>query len=373
MPTGARGRDAPLAAGVAALKGRGTAWAIEHRFMRHSTEAFDDGWDTQQQTADEQRVAPATQIIEEHARSILAGNDSPDIPFELSINPYRGCEHGCIYCFARPTHSYLNLSPGRDFETRIIAKVNAAERLREAFARPGYTPKLLNVGSATDAYQPIERKLRITRSVIEVLAECRHAFSLVTKSSGVERDLDLIAPLAAERLVAVYVSLTTLDAPLARIMEPRAASPQRRLRTIETLARAGVPVGVSVSPIIPFINEPELERILEAAAGAGASAAFGIALRLPWEVDPLFQQWLGQHFPDRAARVMARVRDLHGGRDYDSRFGTRMSGQGVWAELLAQRLRKAAARCGLDRQRIELDLGRFRRPLPADRQADLFG
>ena len=258
MPEGgADEREARLPMRIAPpLKGRGTAWAIEHRFTSRHHEDFDDGWGSLEQGADELAVAPGTQIIEERVKSILAANESPDIDFDLSINPYRGCEHGCIYCFARPTHSYLNLSPGLDFETRIIAKVNAAERLREAFARPSYAPKLLNIGSATDAYQPVERRLRITRSVIEVLAECAHPFSLVTKSSGVERDLDLIAPMAAGRLAAVYVSLTTLDGALARIMEPRAAAPHRRLRTIETLAKAGVPVGVSVSPMIPFINEP---------------------------------------------------------------------------------------------------------------------
>ncbi len=359
----------------APVKGRGTVWAIEHRFTRHAHESYDDGWGTLEQAAQEEQLAPATHVIEENVRSIVASNDSPDIHFDLSINPYRGCEHGCIYCFARPTHSYLNMSPGLDFETRIIAKVNAAQRLRETFAAKAYQPKLLNIGAATDAYQPIERKLGITRSVIEVLAECRHPFSLVTKSSGVERDLDLIAPMAADRLAAVYVSVTSLDPALARILEPRAAAPHRRLKTIETLARAGVPVGVSVSPIIPFINEPEIERILEAASDAGASAAFGIVLRLPWEVNPLFQQWLTEHFPDRAARVMARVREMRGGRDYDAKWGTRMRGEGVWADLLAQRLAKAFRRFGLNRERIELDLTRFRRPALAadDGQRDLFG
>jgi len=357
-----------------AVKGRGTVWAIASRYTRLGGEAFDDGWGTLDQAAHEEHLAPATQVIEEHARSILARNDSPDISFDLSINPYRGCEHGCIYCFARPTHSYLDLSPGLDFETRIVAKVNAAQRLREAFAAPSYRPMSLNLGSATDAYQPAERRLRITRSVIEVLAECRHAFSLVTKSSGVERDLDLLAPMAAQRLAAVYVSVTTLDPDLARILEPRAASPQRRLRTVEALAAAGVPVGVSVSPVIPFINEPELERILEAAARAGARSAFSVVLRLPWEVNPLFQQWLQQHFPDRAGRVLARVRDMRGGRDYDARFGTRMTGEGVWAQLLRQRFDKAAARLGLNRERVELDLGAFRKPRRRsdDGQAELF-
>ena len=355
-------------------KGRGTIWAIEHRFSQRGAESFDDGWGTLEQCASEEHLPPETKVIEERVKSILSSNDSPDLSFELCINPYRGCEHGCVYCFARPTHSYLNLSPGLDFETRIIAKVNAAERLREAFASRAYEASSLNIGSATDAYQPVERRLGITRSVIEVLAECAHPFSLVTKSSGVERDLDLIAPMAARGLAAVYVSLTSLDPALARILEPRAAAPHRRLRTIEALARAGVPVGVSISPVIPFINEPEIERILEAAAAAGASSAFGIVLRLPWEVNPIFQRWLEQHFPDRAARVMARIREMRGGRDYDASFGSRMQGEGVWARLLAQRLAKAKARFGLDRARAELDLTQFRKPVPprADGQSDFF-
>ncbi len=243
------------------------------------------------------------------------------------------------------------MSPGLDFETRIIAKVNAAERLRAAFAARAYRPSPINIGSATDAYQPVERKLGITRSVIEVMAECSHPFSLVTKSSGIERDLDLVAPMAARNLVAVYVSVTSLEPALARILEPRAAAPHRRIKTIEALARAGVPVGVSVSPIIPFINEPEIERILEAASAAGATAAFGIVVRLPWEVNPIFQRWLDQHFPDRAARVMARIREMRGGRDYDASFDTRMRGEGIWAELIAQRLAKARKRFGLDGER----------------------
>ena len=355
-------------------KGRGTDWALAHRFVSTRTTDYDDGWGTLDQLALEETLPPATQVIEQTVRTILSRNDSPDISFDLSINPYRGCEHGCIYCFARPTHSYLNLSPGIDFETRIVAKTNAAERLREAVARRGYAPRLLNLGSATDAYQPVERRLRITRRLIEVLFECGHAFSLVTKSSGVERDLDLIASMAARRLAAVYVSITTLDGTLARILEPRAASPQRRLRTIETLAAAGVPVGVSVSPVIPFINEPELEKVLAAAAQAGATRAFSIVLRLPWEVNPLFQDWLARHFPDRAARVMARVREMRGGRDNDPRFGSRMRGEGVWAELLAQRFRKACARLGLDRDRFELDLTQFEPPrLPSGTgQGELF-
>jgi len=355
-----------------AHKGRGTVWAIEHRFASQAHEAFDDGWGTLDQTALEEPLAPETRVIEERVKSILAGNDSPDIGFDLSINPYRGCEHGCIYCYARPTHSYLNLSPGLDFETRIVAKVNAAERLREALCAPGYAPLLLNIGSATDAYQPVERRLRITRSVIEVLAEASHPFSLITKSSLVERDLDVIGPMAARGLAAVYVSITTLDVDLARKLEPRAAAPHRRLRTLKTLAEAGVPVGVSVSPLIPFLNEPELERVLEAARDAGASNAFSIVLRLPWEVNPLFQQWLQQHLPERAARVMARIREMRGGKDNDARFGTRMTGVGTWAQLVRQRFEKACARLGLNRVRHELDLSQFRPPPRDPAQGCLF-
>jgi DNA repair photolyase len=354
------------------MKGRGTDSPLVHRFTTDQREAVDDGWGTLAQQVDEAPLSRDTQVIEERVKTILAGNESPDIAFDLSINPYRGCEHGCIYCYARPTHSYLNLSPGLDFETRIVAKVNAAERLRAAFMARGYEPMRLNIGSVTDAYQPAERRLRITRAVIEVMAEFGHPFSLITKSAGVERDLDLIAPMAARRLAAVYLSITTLDPALARVLEPRAAAPARRLRTIEALARAGVPVGVSVSPVIPFINEPELERILLAARDAGARSAFSIVLRLPWEVNPLFQQWLQRHFPDRAARVMARIRDMRGGRDNDARFGHRMTGQGVWAQLLRQRFDKATARLGMNRERIELDLMQFRRPAANAAQGTLF-
>jgi DNA repair photolyase len=357
------------AAPAPVLKGRGTAWAIAHRFERDAREAIDDGWGTLDQSATQERLAPGTTVVEEHARRILSTNDSPDIEFDVAINPYRGCEHGCIYCFARPTHSYLNLSPGLDFETRIIAKVNAAQRLRETLARPGYEPKHINIGSATDAYQPVERKLGITRAVLEVLAECRHGFALVTKSSGVERDLDLVGEMGRAGMAAVYMSITTLDGELARIMEPRAAAPHRRLRTIEALARAGVPVGISASPMIPFLNEPELERILAAARDAGATSAFCTVLRLPWEVNPLFQQWLETHFPDRAARVMARVRDMRGGKDYDATFGTRMRGSGPWAQMLRDRFNLAVSRLGFSRERQPLDMSQFVPPADTARQA----
>lgn len=351
-------------------KGRGTAWSILHRFDRVQRSGFEDGWGAD--SGAEQGPGEVTEVREELAREILAANDSPDIPFELSVNPYRGCEHGCIYCYARPTHGYLDLSPGLDFETRLVAKVNAAERLRQALSSPSYRPKQLCIGSATDAYQPVERRLRITRGILEVLHEASHPFLLITKSSGVERDLDLIAPMAARQLAAVTVTVTTLEPALARAMEPRAPSPARRLRTVETLARAGVPVGISISPMIPFLNEPELERLLRAGRDAGARAAWMVVLRLPWEVRPLFQDWLERHYPQRSTRVMARIREMRGGRDNDARFESRMTGQGVWADLLRQRFEKACGRLGLARVSPVLDLTQFRRPRADLRQAELF-
>ena len=303
-----------------ALRGRGTASSMAHRFSRDVREVADDGWgytgtlhmpgsvvaERRAEYAEAAQdgeahgwhssglIAPATRVHLETARSALCANDSPDIFFELSVNPYRGCEHGCIYCYARPTHSYLNFSPGLDFETQIVAKHNIAEVLRSELAQPRYVPRLVNIGSATDCYQPVERELKLTRSLIEVMQQARHPFSLITKSSGVERDLDLLAPLAAQRLAAVYVTITTLDPVLARRMEPRAAAPHRRLRTIRALADAGVPVGVSVAPQIPFITE-DMEQVLEAAHEAGARSAFYTVLRLPWELDSLFREWLSVH------------------------------------------------------------------------------
>jgi DNA repair photolyase len=303
-------------------------------------------------------------------KSVLSENDSPDIPFDRSINPYRGCEHGCIYCFARPTHSYLNLSPGLDFETKLIAKRNIAEVLRAELGRRSYRPQNLAIGTATDCYQPIERELRLTRSVIELLQEVRHPFGLVTKSSAVERDLDVIAPMAAQHLAAVYVTITTLDGELARKLEPRAAAPHRRLRTVRTLAEAGVPVGVSVAPQIPFVTE-DMEKVLEAAWEAGARSAFYTVIRLPWEVAPLFKQWLELHYPQRAARIMARIHEMRGGKDYDASFGTRMVGTGLWAELIRQRFEKATHRLGFNRERVALDLSAFRPPGAAG-QGSLF-
>ncbi len=364
------------------LHGRGTGSGMAHRFAREVRVVADDGWD-EPGAADmpgdgHGTAAPATQVHFETARSALCANDSPDISFDQSVNPYRGCEHGCIYCYARPTHSYLNFSPGLDFETRIIAKHNIADVLRTELCQPRYVPRMLNIGSATDCYQPVERELKLTRGVIEVLGEAGHAFSLITKSSGVESDLDLLAPLAARRLAAVYVTITTLDPALARRMEPRAAAPHRRLRTIRTLAEAGIPVGVSVAPQIPFINE-DMEQVLQAAREAGATSAFYTVLRLPWELDALFREWLQVHYPQRAARVMARVQDLHNlsdaqraaGTAYTSDFAQRMKGSGLWADLLRQRFAKACRTLGLNRERHGLDLGQFR-PGSLQGQASLF-
>jgi DNA repair photolyase len=358
---------------LSALKGRGAVSQLAHRFHQDARADFDDGWDTLDLGAMEAagRSPLATTVRMEEARTAINKNDSPDIYFDYSVNPYRGCEHGCIYCYARPTHSYLGLSPGLDFETQIIAKSNIAAVLRQELARRHYVPQLINIGSATDCYQPVERELKLTRSVIELLKEVGHPLSLVTKSSGVERDLDLLVPMARRKLAAVYITITTLDPQLARILEPRAAAPHRRLKTIEKLARAGVPVGVSVAPQIPFINE-DMEQVLDAAWNAGARTAFYTVLRLPWELSPLFREWLAQHYPQRAERVMARVQDMRGGQDYDADFATRMKGQGLWAELIKKRFEAACRKHGFNRARIPLDLGAFVPPSQDVRQAPLF-
>ena len=346
---------------LAALKGRGCATRLAHRFERDTRQPFDDGWATLEEGLAQPREALQTEVIWEDARSIISSNDSPDVYFDRSINPYRGCEHGCIYCYARPTHSYLNMSPGLDFETKIIAKRNIASVLRAEMSKKHYQPRLIAIGTATDCYQPVERELRLTRSVIELMHETRHAFSLVTKSSGVERDLDLIAPMAAQGLVAINVTITTLDAELTRKLEPRAAAPHRRLRVLRTLAEHGVPCGVSLAPQIPFLTE-DMEQVLEAAWDAGARSAFYHVLRLPWEVSPLFRQWLELHYPQRARRIMARIHDMRGGKDYDSDFATRMKGSGPWAELIGQRFQQATRKLGFNRERVNLDSTAFRRP-----------
>ncbi len=351
----------PLPAAV--RKGRGAVSNLQGRYEVNGRERFDDGWEDE---GEDDAPALKTVVTDEYAKSILTRNTSPDIPFNVSLNPYRGCEHGCIYCFARPTHSYLGLSPGLDFESRLFAKVNAAELLRRELARPGYVPENIALGVNTDAYQPCERELKITRRVLEVLYECRHPVGLISKSSLMERDIDLLAPMAEQRLACAAVTLTTLDARIARTLEPRAAAPERRLRTIRTLSEAGIPVSVSVAPIIPFVTEPEIERILEAAFNAGATGAHYVVLRLPHEVNPLFQEWLQAHFPDRAQRVMNRIRDMRGGKDYDSDFSKRMAGEGVWADLIRQRFYKTVERLGMTELRGRfgrLDTSQFRRPL----------
>jgi len=353
---------------ISAIKGRGAASRLAHRFVVDQREACDDGWGTLDRSAEEAPRPSPTTVIDEIARSAISRNASPDVPFSQSLNPYRGCEHGCIYCYARPTHSYLNLPPGLDFETKIIAKRKIADLLRVELAKPGHRPEALGLGTVTDAYQPVERELRLTRALLEVLHEVRHPLAIITKSSGVERDLDLLASMAEQRLASVYVTITTLDPVLARALEPRAAAPHRRLRTIRTLVDAGVPVGVSVSPQIPFINE-DMEQVLAAAREAGADRAFYQVVRLPWEVAPLFREWLQVHHPLRADRVMARIHDLRGGKDYDSDFATRMRGQGLWADLIHQRFEKACRRLGLNRERHVLDGSLFRPPGQAGQMA----
>lgn len=350
-------------------KGRGAASNPENRFAAQRREAADDGWEP----FDDDGQAPPlrTHVTRETAKSILSRNDSPDIPFTFSINPYRGCEHGCVYCYARPSHAYLDLSPGLDFETRLFAKVNAAELLRETLRRPGRRCEPIALGANTDAYQPVERDLRITRSVLEVLDACRHPVTIVTKNALVLRDLDILARMAGRNLAHVFISVTTLDHAVARRMEPRASSPTRRLEALQALRAAGVPCGVMVAPVVPFLTDHETEAILERAAAAGATRAAYVLLRLPLEIDGLFSEWLAHHFPLKADHVMSRVRAMRGGRTYDATFGKRMRGEGLFADLLAQRFAKACDRLGLNRERRSLDTTRFRPPGPAG-QLDLF-
>ncbi|MES2759417.1 MAG: PA0069 family radical SAM protein [Pseudomonadota bacterium] len=349
---------------LAPRKGRGAVSNIQGRYEVNGREEFDDGWVHDDEDGG---TAPfKTHVTDEVAKTILSRNASPDIPFNVSLNPYRGCEHGCIYCFARPSHSYLGLSPGLDFETRLFAKVNAPELLRRELAKPAYVPESIALGVNTDAYQPCERQFGITRRVLEVLNECEHPVGLISKSSMIERDIDIIGAMAARRQACASITITTLDPEISRTLEPRAAAPARRLRTIRRLTDAGIPVSVSVAPIIPFVTEPELEKVLEAAHDAGAIGAHYVVLRLPWEVNPLFQEWLQAHFPDRAQRVMNRVREMRGGKDYDSDFSMRMHGEGVWADLIRQRFTKTVERLGMGSNSsrfAKLDFSRFRKPL----------
>lgn len=348
-------------------KGRGAASNVSGRYEKERREAFDDGWRLEEEAPPPLR----TSVAIESARRIITRNQSPDIPFDRSINPYRGCEHGCSYCFARPTHAFLGLSPGLDFETRLTAKPNAAALLRRELADPRYRCRPIAIGTNTDPYQPIEKDRRLMREILEVLLEHRHPVTIVTKSAMIARDADLLGELAALGLTRVALSVTTLDRRLARAMEPRAATPERRLQAIETLKNAGTPVGAMVAPVIPGLNDHEIEAILERCKAAGAGWAEFVTLRLPLEVSPLFQEWLKNAYPDRAARVMKLVRDTQGGRDYDPEWGRRQRGSGPVAELISRRFAAACKRLGLGSRDSTLRTDLFRPPERTDRQLSL--
>ena len=339
-------------------KGRGAASNPPCRYDRTTAHPVDDGWGS----LDDDLPPLETTVQVDATRSIIATNDSPDVPFDRSINPYRGCEHGCVYCFARPTHAFLGLSPGQDFETRLFAKPDAPALLEQELRRPGYRCRVIALGTNTDPYQPIERAHRITRGVLEVLAAYEHPVGVVTKSALILRDVDVLAPMAARRLARAYLSVTTLDRDLSRRLEPRAATPRRRLETIRKLTAAGIPTGVLVAPVIPALNDGEIEAILAAAAEAGATSASYVLLRLPLEVKDLFKEWLAVHAPLKAGHVMSLVRQMRGGRDYDSTWGRRMTGQGAYAEMIGKRFRVACRRLGLGRRDWSLDTSRFRPP-----------
>ena len=351
-------------------KGRGAVSNEAGRYEPHSRIAVDDGW--ADDPADDGPPPLKTMVTRDTSRTVIARNASPDVPFDRSINPYRGCEHGCIYCFARPTHAWLGLSPGLDFETKLFAKFDAARLLEAELAQPSYTPDVIALGANTDPYQPVERRLGITRSILEVLARARHPVVIVTKSQLVTRDLDILAPMAREGLVKVFVSVTTLDSALARKMEPRASRPVLRIETIRRLAQAGVSAGVLTAPMIPALNDGEMDAILETASEAGAEAAGYILLRLPLEIKDLFIEWLEAHFPDRKNHVLSLLRDTRGGNLYQSAWGKRMRGDGVYADLLARRFELACKRLGLNERGWDLDTTRFSRPVLPGAQLALF-
>ena len=356
-----RVRDAAALPGeVVVRKGRGSVTNPANRFERCALEPFDDGWGTLETALADLPPLPTT-LTPDASRSAIAWNDSPDLGFDRAVNPYRGCEHGCVYCYARPSHAYLGYSPGLDFETRLIFKPEVAALLERELRKPGYVPRPMGLGTNTDPYQPVDRTLKLTRAVLEVLERFGHPVSIVTKSAGVLRDLDILQRMAARRLTRVWVSVTTLDASLARRMEPRAASPARRLQAIAGLAQAGVPVGVMTAPMIPGLNDAELERIMQAAAQAGARHANYVLLRLPLELRDMFQSWLQQHFPDRARHVLSLIRETRAGMLNDSRFHHRFSGSGPYAELLGRRQARAARQWGLEAPE-PLDCGVFAVP-----------
>lgn len=340
---------------MADLKGRGSANNPDPRFLEYQRKALDDGWGGD--TGEQAKVR--TQYFKDHSKTIISRNQSPDVPFELSINPYKGCEHGCCYCFARPTHAYLDLSPGLDFETKIYYKPDAARLLELELRKKSHRVSPIALGANTDAYQPLERKLGITRSIITVLKRFHHPFVVISKSVMIERDLDLLVPMAKDNLVKVVVSLTTLDKDLSRRLEPRAAAPSRRLQLIRTLEQAGIPVGILVAPIVPMLNDSELEELVKAGSEAGAQSASFVMLRLPHELKDLFSQWLERHYPLKAERVMNRVRDMHGGREYNARWGERMRGKGNYVEMISQRFRLVCRQCHLNRVRFELNTRDF--------------
>ncbi|MBX6321555.1 MAG: PA0069 family radical SAM protein [Rhodospirillaceae bacterium] len=353
-----------------AIKGRGAVSNRAGRYEPALYERVDDGWTDP--GADDDPAPPRTTLTRDTSRTIVARNNSPDVPFDRSINPYRGCEHGCVYCFARPTHAWLGLSAGLDFETKLLFKPEAAKLLEAELRRPGYRPAVMALGTNTDPYQPVERRLRITRSVLEVLAAFNHPVGIVTKSALVTRDIDILAPMAAKRLARVYISVTTLDPALAAKLEPRAPTPWRRLGAVKALAEAGVPVGVMVAPVIPALTDAEMERILEQAAAHGADSAGYVLLRLPLEIKELFEEWLEAHAPRKATRVLSLVRQTREGALYDPRWGKRQTGTGPYAALIARRFQLAIHRYGLDRRSWKFDLTVFRPPARSGDQLALF-
>lgn len=347
--------------------GRAAGSNPDNRFDRLHAEVVDDGWQT-----DAALPVLRTEVSDEIAKSVITRNTSPDLSFDRSINPYRGCEHGCIYCYARPSHAFLGLSPGLDFETKLIARPNAAAQLRKELSNPRYAPQIIAIGTNTDPYQPIEKTRKIMREVLQVLHDFNHPVGIVTKGTLIERDADILAPMADKGLVRIGISITTLDPKTSRTMEPRVPLPAARLRTIRRLTAVGIPVRVMVSPIVPALTDHELEAILQASKDAGAVAASSIVLRLPREVATLFRDWVNEHYPDRAARIMGRVRELHGGKDYDPNFGTRMVGQGEWAAMMQQRFKLATRKLGLDRSLPPLRTDLFAKPPEKGDQLSLF-
>jgi len=358
-----------MPASLPGARGRGAVSNASGRFESRTRDEFDDGWTS----ADEAPAPLRTTVTAEKARVIITRNDSPDVGFDRSINPYRGCEHGCIYCYARPAHAYMGLSPGLDFESKIFFKPDAGRLLAQELAKPSYRPGVIHIGGNTDPYQPQERRLRVTRQVLEVLERYHHPFSIITKSALIVRDLDIIGPMGAAGLARAAVSITSVDRTLARQMEPRAATPERRLWAVRQLADANVPTLAMFAPVIPGLNDHELETVLEAAARAGAAGAGYVVLRLPLEIKDLFREWLAANRPDRAARVMSLVRQMRGGKDYDVRWGKRMKGEGPIAELIGQRFKIVRRRFGLDRTLPPLDVSAFRVPAAAGDQLELFG